>query len=502
VSAIAVATLALGVIALCAALLNGWVYSLRRSEPRHLWLALGAAGIVLCVGPTALLYGSESAATAIELRRALLVGIAVHLFGFVRFTEHLLGADLHRFRRVVFATLAFLVVASFVPGITFSGRSIERSLLGLHYVDAEVTPLAKALLLVFVATSARLFVAFREHIRRSKRPSPGLVAAAVLWLGCALADLASGAGLVELPVLFPLGQLGFVVSFTLATLRDFVDAMAHTEARALLLERLVDQRTQVLREKELQLAQGERLAAAGTLAAGLAHEINNPIAFVLANLNHLQALRKEECSEAEVEEVVLETQEGVARLRLIVDELLRLARTGERLSEPVQLARVVESVLPIVRHEAKGRVRIETSLAYAPLVSGDAGRLGQVVLNLVQNAIHALQGGEQGSRVGITVAAAETGVELCVEDDGPGIPDEVRPHIFEPFFTTKASGSGTGLGLAVTREIVGRHGGTIEVETGATGTRFRVTLPAADAAAVPAGGSFAAGSGAGSAPRE
>jgi signal transduction histidine kinase len=255
--------------------------------------------------------------------------------------------------------------------------------------------------------------------------------------------------------------------------------MAETEARALLLERLVDQRAQTLREKELQLAHGERLAAAGTLAAGLAHEINNPIAFVLANLNHLQSLRKEADADAEIEEVLLETQEGVARLRAIVDELLRLARSGERVSEPVSLAHVVESVLPIVRHEAQDRVSIETELGPAPLVRGDPGWLGQVVLNLIQNAIHELRAGERGGCVRVRVAAAAAGAELVVEDDGPGIPEHVLPHIFEPFFTTKAAGVGTGLGLAVTREIVSRHGGRIEVETDTAGTRFRVTLPAA-----------------------
>jgi len=479
VSWASIVTLALGVVALCAALLNGWVYLLRRSEERHLWLAIAALGVAICCLPTAGIYASTSAAEAIALRRLLLLGLVVHIFGFVRFSEGLLGVDLRRFQHVVVTAIGFLAVASFVPGLTFSGRAVVRPLFGGTYVDAEVTAFGASLLLVFVGSSVRLFVLFRRHASRIDASLRGIPAAAGLWLACSLADLASGAGLIELPSLFPLGQLGFVVAFTGLLLQRFVDAMAETEARAQLLERLVEQRAQMLREKELQLAHGERLAAAGTLAAGLAHEINNPIAFVLANLNHLAALRKEANSETEIEEVLLETQEGVERLRTIVDELLRLARTGERVSEPVQLARVVESVLPIVRHEARGKVRIETSLAYAPLVTGDPGRLGQVVLNLIQNAIHALSAGDRGGMVRVSVAAVPAGVELVVEDDGPGIPDHVLPRIFEPFFTTKRNGEGTGLGLAVTGEIVTRHGGTIDVETGAKGTRFRVTLPAA-----------------------
>jgi signal transduction histidine kinase len=270
-----------------------------------------------------------------------------------------------------------------------------------------------------------------------------------------------------------------VLAFTATRIRRFVAAMTQAEARALLLERMVEQRTQALREKELQLANGERFAAAGTLAAGLAHEINNPVAFVLANLNHLQSLRKEDDSAAEIEEVLLETQDGVARLRGIVDELLRLARTGERGGEPVDLAKVVGSALRMVRHEASEKVRVEAALAPVPPVLGDSGLLGQVVLNLLQNAIHALVAAGRPGCVRVVLAPAGERVELCVEDDGPGIPEHVAPRIFEPFFTTKAQGQGTGLGLAVTREIVSRHGGTIDVETGSAGTRFRVSLPAA-----------------------
>jgi len=478
-SGVALATLALGVIALCATLLNAWVFLLVPSERRHLWLAVCALGVVLCSVPTALLYGSESAAEATTQRQLLLVGLLVHSIGFVRFSEHLLGVSLRKTFWVSCTALVALAATSFVPGLIFTGRALVRPVLGDTFVDVERAALGSGLLLVFAAIVANLFFAYWRNRLRPDVGLRGVPGAALLWAGCNLADIATAAGWLDLPSLLPLGYLGFVLTFTALLLDRFVDAMSRTEARALLLERLVEQRAQTLREKELQLAHGERLAAAGTLAAGLAHEINNPIAFVLANLNHLQALRKEENSEAEIEEVVLETQEGVERLRAIVDELLRLARTGERLSEPVQLARVVESVLPIVRHEAKGRVRIETELSYAPLVSGDPNRLGQVVLNLIQNAIHALAAGDKGGRVSISVAPVAAGVELSVADDGPGIRDEVLPHIFEPFFTTKVSGAGTGLGLAVTREIVSRHGGTIEVETGSAGTRFRVTLPAA-----------------------
>ena len=480
-SAVAVVTAGLAWIALLAAALNLWIFALRRSDRGHLWLGVAAFDVTLCALPTALLYASESAGEAIALRRTLLLGLAVHTVGFVRFCENLLGTSLRGVERVAVATLAFLAVASLVPGLTFSGQAVVRPVLGASYVDAEVTGFGAAVLLVFVATTVRLFVLFRRHAQVRGRAPSGVPAAAALWLVCALSDLASGAGLAELPALFPLGQLGFVLAFTGSRIRRFVEGMTQAEARAVLLERLVEQHTQALREKELQLAHGERFAAAGTLAAGLAHEINNPVAFVLANLNHLQALRKEDDSAAEIEEVLLETQDGVARLRGIVDELLRLARTGECGGEPVDLAKVVGSALRMVRHEANERVRIETAFATVPPVLGDPGLLGQVVLNLLQNAIHALIAAGRPGCVRVVVAKDGERVELCVEDDGPSIPDDVAPRIFEPFFTTKTQGQGTGLGLAVTREIVSRHGGTIRAESDAGGTRFRVSLPAAPA---------------------
>ena len=478
-STVALVTGGLAWIALLAAALNLWIFSLRRADRGHLWLGIAALGVTLCALPMVAIYGSESVAEAIAVRRAVLLGLLVHAVGFVRFSESLLGADLRRVEQVAVATLAFLLVASFVPGLTFTGRPIVRPLFGSSYVDAEVTVFGAAILLVFLAVVVRLVFVYLRH---PDGPDPTLSrvpGATLLWSVCTLSDLVAGAGLLHLPSLLPLGYLGFVLAFTAARIRRFVSAMIAAEARAVLLERMVEQRTQALREKELQLAHGERFAAAGTLDAGLAHEINNPVAFVLANLNHLQALRKEEGSAGEIEEVLLETQEGVARLRGIVDELLRLARTGERSSEPVDLCLVVESALPMVRHEANESVRIETALTPVPPVLGDAGQLGQVVLNLLQNAIHALVAAGRPGRVRVAVGTEDGRVELCVEDDGPGIPDHVAPRIFEPFFTTKTQGQGTGLGLAVTREIVSRHGGSIELETDASGTRFRVSVPPA-----------------------
>ncbi|MEN8158586.1 MAG: HAMP domain-containing sensor histidine kinase [Myxococcota bacterium] len=478
----AIATAAVVGVASLVAALNLWIFLLRRTDRGHLWLGVAALGVAFTAAPTVLLYDATTATEAIAARRTLNLGLLVHVVGFTRFCEGLLGVSLRGTERASVLGLGFLYLASFVPGLTFSGEPVVRPVLGGTYVDAEATAFAGLVLLVFVGVVVRIATVFRRHARPQSPTWSGIPTATAVWMACALADMASSMGLAELPSLFPVGQLGFVVAFTGSRIRHFVGAMTEVEARTGLLEHLVTERTQALREKELQLARGEPFAAAGTLAAGLAHEINNPVAFVLANLNHLQSLRKEGGSQAEIDEVLLETQEGVARLHAIVEELLRLARSGGRRNEPVDLAQVVTAALPLVRHEAGPGIRVEADLPRTPAVSGDAGQLGQVVLNLLQNAIHALAGSGRDGRVRVALRAMDGHVELCVEDDGPGIAAGDVTRVFEPFFTTKPQGQGTGLGLAVTREIVSRHGGDIEVESRATGTRFRVRLPTRDEA--------------------
>ena len=327
-------------------------------------------------------------------------------------------------------------------------------------------------------------IALRYRGAQAWEPSDRLtVRAAFVFFGiAALTDVAIGVQWIEGPFLMGISYAWLTVAFTAVLTRRFVRSVARVEESAERLQQAAEERTRALREKDLQLAHGGALATVGTLAAGLAHEINNPIAFISANLNHLHELCGEEGGEEEFEEVLEETREGVARIRGIVDELLRLGRRGGGRMEPVDVAGVAGSVLPIVRHEARGRARIDTAIRRTPPVLGDRGLLGQVILNLVLNAIHAIPEEGREGHVRISTDCDATHVRLQVQDDGCGIPEDVLPHIFEPFYTTKGSGKGTGLGLAITRQQVTRHGGHIDVESGPRGTVMRVTLPRADAA--------------------
>ncbi len=239
-------------------------------------------------------------------------------------------------------------------------------------------------------------------------------------------------------------------------------------------------------------SQIQKLETVGVLAAGLAHEVNNPLAFVRANLAHLRraadALRALSRSLAEKEaqeiedlgDVVDETLDGVDRIARIVDALRLFSRLPTEERGPVDLNEVTQTAIRLATfHENRG-VEIETRLAPAlPPVTGSSERLGQVVLNLLVNAKQALARAASGR---IQVETRVAGEEVCVivHDDGPGIPIEIQDRVFDPFFTTKGPDEGTGLGLSIAFDIVHDHGGVLEVESRpGEGARFSVRLPVA-----------------------
>jgi signal transduction histidine kinase len=256
------------------------------------------------------------------------------------------------------------------------------------------------------------------------------------------------------------------------------------------------------RRTQEQLVVSDRMASLGTLAAGMAHEINNPLAAVLANVD--LALRELSKTLAASRADGGMSPEGAARwlsdrLPMIVDSLtdahdatLRVrdvsrdlkvfSRVDERRRGSVDVRKVLDSTLRMARNEIRHRAKLVREYQEVPGVEGDETRIGQVFLNLVINAAQALPEGAAG-RNSITVATRMLDAEFVlveVSDTGPGIPAEALSRVFDPFFTTKPVGVGTGLGLAICHSIVTGLGGTIEVDTRlGVGTTFRVALPVA-----------------------
>ncbi len=236
---------------------------------------------------------------------------------------------------------------------------------------------------------------------------------------------------------------------------------------------------------QAKMVQADRLAAMGTLAAGVAHEINNPLAYVLL---HVETLRRELprlTSERALLPAVLdrlhEISHGIERVAAIVRDLRRLTRADEDVRGPCDLASIIDAAVRMASHELQGRARLVRSYDDVGPVLGNPARLEQVFLNLLLNAAQAFPAArERDHRVEILLT--EDGAEVVAEvrDNGSGIPAEALARVFEPFFTTKPVGQGTGLGLAVSHGIVTSLGGTITVASvPSQGTSVTVRLPRA-----------------------
>jgi PAS domain S-box-containing protein len=238
------------------------------------------------------------------------------------------------------------------------------------------------------------------------------------------------------------------------------------------------------RTTEAQFAFRDRMVSVGTLAAGVAHEINNPLAAVCANLELLAGAVAELAERAEippeVHDRIRNASEGADRVRAIVRDLMVLSRIDELRRAAVDVTSVLESALRMALHELRGRARVIREYGRVPPVDGNEARLGQVFLNLIRNAAQAIPGGDpERHHIRIACATDERGrVVVAISDTGCGIPPELRPQIFAPFVTTKPPGEGTGLGLSICQRIVASLGGEIDFtsELG-RGTEFRVTLP-------------------------
>ncbi|MBI2920604.1 MAG: PAS domain S-box protein [Planctomycetes bacterium] len=232
------------------------------------------------------------------------------------------------------------------------------------------------------------------------------------------------------------------------------------------------------RRIEAQLRQSERMASLGLLAAGVAHEINNPLSWVSTNLEFAAARAG---ALPEIARAIGEARQGAARVAKIVRDLRVYTRAGEEPPRPVDVREPLRFALAVTAAELRPRARVVEDFTAVPPVLASEGRLGQVFVDLLTNAAHAIEeGAADANRIRVAVRAEGGQVLVDIEDTGRGIPAQHLPRLFEPFFTTKPEGQGTGLGLFVCHGIVRALGGDIRVESEAgRGTRVRILLPAA-----------------------
>ena len=297
------------------------------------------------------------------------------------------------------------------------------------------------------------------------------------------------------------------------TERKQIEAVLHENQEQLQtfndqLENRIAEEVRKNREKDILLLHQDKMSSIGQLAAGVAHEINNPMAFIASNLvtlkGYVEAMSRyhklihdllvkngsadellilEEATRKldimfileDISPLIAQSSEGADRVKQIVHDLKGFARTDDSSFELADLNDCVRSTVNIVRNEIKYVADLDLQLADIPHISCSRNQLSQVIINLLVNAAHSI---ESHGSITVTTLQVDDSVVLRVRDTGRGMSEEVRNRIFEPFFTTKEVGKGTGLGLSISYSIIKKHGGEIVVESKpGTGTIFSVILP-------------------------
>jgi len=291
---------------------------------------------------------------------------------------------------------------------------------------------------------------------------------------------------------------------------SFRDITARRQAEEALLKEKEEQQVLIrkLAQAHTQMLQSEKMASIGQLAAGVAHEINNPIGFVYSNFGTLQSYMQNLFSVLELYEraepqlaqdvrdeigtlkkkidldylkqdaldLISESSAGVQRVKRIVQDMKDFSHVDEMEWQHVSLGKSLDSTLNVVHNQIKQNADVVKEYGDTPLVECMASQLNQVFMNLLVNASHAI--GENRGVITVRTGAEDGNVWVEIADNGAGIPPEVMPRIFDPFFTTKPVGKGTGLGLSLSYGIIEKHHGRIEVKSEVgKGAVFKITLP-------------------------
>jgi len=368
-------------------------------------------------------------------------------------------------------------------------QELETANLGLRVKKTELQAVFDAISDGVVIYDRKGLVQHRNHVCPKLFPTETLIGKSCQALFHPDQNLAPGSCPVEKAFRGESSQLSFSTPHSFGGRNHFYDVIATPIAtpsedstggnRALIFIRDVTDR----RSRELQLLQADKMSSIGVLAAGVAHEINNPMTSVAGYAEALQRRFRDDQSLAGDQRLIdfpkyLEIiVREVYRCKGIIDSLQSFSRKSDGVFGKVDLNTIIREVLELVRHQGKNKniTLLENFSVALPVVLGDASALRQVFLNLLLNALQSI---EQTGTVTVETGAESGQVVARVIDTGSGIAQDMLDHIWTPFFTTKVVGQGQGLGLAVTYDIVEKHQGSIDVRSKVnTGTEFIVKLP-------------------------
>ena len=444
-------------------------------------------------GSAALYCACDSIAT-VDVPRSAIIAVthaqnaaaAIHCAAWLAYVQGRLGDAPRPWHGILRNTVLVLAVLWLLPArglmLTDEVMGFQVSWLGLHYELAQATTLGALSFVVFIATVVVAMVLYRHGARRGARDVLLHLVAMGAILVAAVNDSLVASGVLHTPLLLSLAFIGTVGAIGGAFTNDFVASARELERLSTELETRIAKRTSELLEAESALLRAEKLAAVGQLAAGVAHEINNPAGALAANLAYLSEGVVRGRLPPDARECLAESEEAVARIAKIVAQLLDSGLEPATTADSVRsvlLLPVVETALSMANARIGSHVTTSVDVAATLSVQADESLLVQVLVNLMVNAAQAIPKGRAG-HIAVRATKDRDRVRLAIEDNGTGMSPETERRMFEPFFTTKAHGEGTGLGLSVSLGIVRSMRGELKVRTSTAGTSVEVNLAAGE----------------------
>jgi signal transduction histidine kinase len=409
-----------------------------------------------------------------------IVCTGLHVLAWSRYADAVLHEPAPAWRSWTMRAVALASTLALWPGLCFTGEVRSRVLAGILYLDPVTTPwgdtLFALLLLAFFGVGWRFARAARRGVPRAL---VGALCIALLAL-MAVSDIFTAAGIQNMPYLLDAGfvvPVGFAAYELIVSFGEDAKALAALRTR---LEALVADRTQALEASQRALVRAESLAALGRVAASVAHELNNPAAVISSTLEYLQAAVARGSLPADAAECLRDAEQATQRIAEISRQLhdsSRLPAGTRQETVPVAVLPVIEEALHLARQRLPAAVSLHTSADGALRVAGQSDALAQALLRLVINGGEAIADSGVGSCVRVAASRDGEHIQIVVEDDGPGMSDQVLGRALEPFFTTKPVGRGVGLGLAVARGLIASMGGELQLDSAPSkGTRATITL--------------------------